>query len=33
MEIEAESRERGDLESMVITKRQANKPAEGASHH
>ncbi|KAG7004840.1 DNA-3-methyladenine glycosylase [Physcia stellaris] len=32
-EIEAESRERGDLESMVITKREANKPAEGASHH
>lgn len=27
-EIESESRERGDLESMVIQKRQANKPAE-----
>lgn len=29
-EIESESRERGDLESMVIQKRQANKPAEDA---
>ncbi|KAL8795695.1 MAG: hypothetical protein Q9195_001933 [Heterodermia aff. obscurata] len=32
-EIEAEERERGDLESMVITKRKADKPAEGSSHH
>lgn len=29
-EIESESRERGDLESMVIEKRKANKPADEA---